>query len=340
MDAASPPQPAKRLSDYGRVSRPYKGFFINAFAMLLFGALAAFFSWLAQGLAGRYTWLYWPAMALLAGAGGFGLVVIANLLREAARRQDTPTSTIRGAAQGAVEVRGHVHFIPGRELSSHLLEIPCIAYTSKLEGKRAGETDDTLVDVKGACSFVLRDGTGEVFVPATFCHAGLAANVIDYRCTPPPQARCGDTSKYDTLRVNEWVVPTDIPVQANGWFLTLRADEDFEAAHLARRKSNRLAAAALDWRAYADAVIAAAPANAPLPRLNVLLPIDGSTPVWISDPADDQSGHWDAVFLTLLVSTMPILALLDSLELIEVRPMLGSAIRLVSSAIRLVTSLW
>lgn len=330
MDAASPPRPVKRLSSYGRVSKPSRGFFINAFAVLLFGALAAFFSWLAVVFAERSAWLYWPVMALLAGAGGFGLYVIYTLLRNAARRQDTPTSTIRGAAQGAVEVRGRVHFLPGRELTSHLLDIACIAYTSKLEGRRSGETDDTLVDVKGACSFLLRDGTGEVFVPATFHHTDLAANIVDDRSTPPPQARCGDTGKYDYLRVSEWVVPVDVEAQANGMFMTLRADEDFEAAHAARRAGDRLAAAAQDWRAYADAAIAAAPANALPPRLNVLLPIDSVTPLWISDPANDQSGDWDAVFLTLVISAMPILALLDSLDVIHVGPAIGRAIRLVA----------
>lgn len=331
MDAASPPRPAKRLSDFGRVSRPYRGFLINAFAVLLFGALAAFFSWLAVAMAAKSTWLYWPVLALLAGVGGFGLMVLVSLLRDAARRQDTPTSTIRGAAQGTVEVRGRVHFIPGRELASHLLDIACVAYTAKLEGLRSGETDDTLVDMKGACSFLLRDGTGEVFVPATFNHTGLAARIVDDRITPPPQARCGDTHKYDSLRVTEWVVPVDIDAQANGYFLTLRADEDFAAAHAVRRRSDRLITAAQDWRVYADAAMAAAPANAPPPRLNVLLPIDGGTPVSLSDPADDQSGAWDAVILTLVVSAMPILALLDSLGVIQVAPLIGRVIALTAS---------
>lgn len=320
MEAASPPRPAKRLGDYGRVSAPHKGFLINAFAVLVFGAMAAFASWLAVVIAARWTWLHWPAMALLAGAGGFGGFVVVTMLRDAARRQDTPTSTIRGAAQGAVEVRGRVHVIPGRELTSHLLDIACVAYTSKLEGLRSGEMDDTLVDVSGARSFLLRDGTGEVFVPATFGHTGLTARVVDDRSRPPPQARCGDTGKYDGLRVTEWVVPIDIDAQANGTFLTLRADEDFEAAHAARRDGGELITAAQDWRAYADSAIAAAPANTPTPRLNVLLPIDGSTPVWLSDPANDHSGDWDAAFLALVVSAMPLLALLDSLNVIQVGP--------------------
>lgn len=104
---------------------------------------------------------------------------------------------------------------------------------------------------------------------------------------PPAHVRCGDTSKYDGLRVTEWVVPTDIEAQANGYFLTLRADEDFKATHAARRDGGQLSTAEQDWRAYADAAMAAAAPNAPPPRLNVLLPIDGATALWVSNPAND-----------------------------------------------------
>lgn len=332
MEAAPSPRPAKRLVDFGeQVSRPGKGFLLNAFAVLFFGAMAAFASWLVVIFSNKWAWLHWPAMALLAGAGGFGLYVLYTTLREAARRQDTPTSTIRGAAQGAVEVRGHVHFIPGRELASHLLDIACVAYSSKLEGLRTSEMDDTLVDVSGARSFLLRDGTGEVFVPATFGHTGLAAKAVDNRREPPAHIRCGDTSKYDCLRVTEWVVPTDIDAQANGYFLTLRAYEDFKAAHAARRDGGHLSTAEQDWRAYADAAMAAAGPNAPPPRLNVLLPIDGGTPVWVTDPADDQSGAWDAAILLVVVSAMPITALLDALDVIAVGPLIGRAITLAAT---------
>ena len=268
MDAPPPPRPAKRLDDYGRVARPSGGFLINAFAVLMFGAMAAFASWLVVAIAERWTWLHWPAISLLGAAAAFGVYVIFTMLRDAARRQDTPTSTIRGAAQGTVELRGQVHPLPGRELISHLLDIACVAYASKLEGLKAGEMDDTLVDVAGARSFLLRDATGEVFVPATFRHTGVAARIVDDRSRPPPRARCGDTSKYDSLRVTEWVVPVHIDAQANGSFLTLRADDDFEAAHVKQSKYGDLISAVQDWRAYADAALAATPPGMPPPRLN------------------------------------------------------------------------
>lgn len=330
---ASPPpaRPLRRVEDLHDVRRPSSGVLINTFAVVFVTALVAFLAWLLTLVPALLPWLHWPVIVTLAGTVIFALWVAVFTLRSGARSQDTPTSTIRGAAQGEVELRGRVHAIPGRELVSTLMNVACITYSGKVLGLKADETDDTLQKVSGRCSFLLRDGTGEVFVPACFFDEGLSLTATEMMGKPPPSLGRLTTSQYDGFKLCETLVPIDIDVQVNGVFATLGADESYVDLVTQRSVGTIDPTIDTDWRAYADAALAANPAHMPPPRLNVVLPDADRLGVVVSDSANDQSSQAGTAATLVLLAILPALAMLSMLGLVEVGELLRRAIGMITA---------
>lgn len=122
---------------------------------------------LAQAEPGPFA--FWT---LLIGVVALGLVKLGfTLLRRARMLEDIPTSRIRSAAQGYVELHGHARMLPGPEIRSPLSLQRCCWWEYKVERRRG--TDEggqrnrewTVVEQNRSDDlFLLVDGTGECVV--------------------------------------------------------------------------------------------------------------------------------------------------------------------------------
>lgn len=85
---------------------------------------------------------------------------------QARHMQDTPTSKIRSAAQGYVELYGVLQAPDGEQLSGPLSAKPCLWWRFKIEERSIGEKGDWR-EVESGCSealLSLLDGTGECLI--------------------------------------------------------------------------------------------------------------------------------------------------------------------------------
>lgn len=114
---------------------------------------------------------FWVAVLILA-MFGIGLCAYGFVqLRRARMLEDTPTSRIRSAAQGYVELHGHARLLPGPEIRSPLSAERCCWWQYKIEQRRTGyrsgkrRTEWVVID-QGTSDelFLLADGTGECVV--------------------------------------------------------------------------------------------------------------------------------------------------------------------------------
>lgn len=81
--------------------------------------------------------------------------------------EDTPTSRIRSAAQGYVELAGKSQLLPGPSIVAPMSQTPCVWYRFKVEEKRRSGKDTRWVKINGGISdelFFITDGTGECVV--------------------------------------------------------------------------------------------------------------------------------------------------------------------------------
>ena len=110
-----------------------------------------------------YTEVYLGSIALAAMAF-FSLRQWARLLRQARRVEDLPTSTVRAAAQGEIEVHGKVVSFLTEPMRSKLSNTPCVWHwfqiTHKTRNKK-GQTSDVIVaEDQSPAPVLLDDGTG------------------------------------------------------------------------------------------------------------------------------------------------------------------------------------
>lgn len=124
-----------------------------------------------QGLAQAEPQKFWLAAAILALFGS-GLFVFGFVqLRRARLLEDTPTSRIRSAAQGYVELHGIARLLPGPEIRSPLSAERCCWWRYKIEQRRtehhSGKRRVEWVVIDEGVSeelFLLADDTGECVV--------------------------------------------------------------------------------------------------------------------------------------------------------------------------------
>jgi hypothetical protein len=123
---------------------------------------------------------HWAALpaedyALWLGLAGGGTLFAAwaslACLRKARLLEDTPTSRIRSAAQGYVELNGRAHLLPGPPILSPLSQARCAWWRYRVEEHQSswhnGRRRRHWRTVESACSdnlFLLDDGTGECVV--------------------------------------------------------------------------------------------------------------------------------------------------------------------------------
>jgi hypothetical protein len=148
--------------------------------------------------ADSYFWLLMLGVAVVGGGWvAFRWLHIARML------EDTPTSRIRSAAQGYVELAGRSRALAGAANLAPLTQRPCVWWRYRIQrrtGSTAGGRQRTRWQaVQSGCSelpFLLDDGTGECIVQPSGAEMVTAETTTWYGDTPWPTQAPGRRSPF------------------------------------------------------------------------------------------------------------------------------------------------
>lgn len=205
--------------------------------------LADFAAWAATSGPGEF-WIF-SGLAIIGAAaslwGGF------YHLRKARLMEDTPTSRLRSAAQGYVELEGIGRLLPGPEIFGALTGLPCLWWSYKVEEKRttgSGKNRQTswhtIASGTSSCVFQLDDDTGTCVVDPDGARVIPVEKDFWYGHTPrwsgPPKTGffrlIGGRYRYTERRLQR-----SRPLYALGWFKTVGgAGSDFDTNEEIRQK--------------------------------------------------------------------------------------------------------
>jgi len=138
-------------------------------------------------------WLLTLAVAIVAGGAG-----ALRSFKRARLVEDTPTSRIRSAAQGYVEIAGNARLLPGSQNLAPLTQRPCVWWRYKVakrtesgSGKARRSQWQTVASGTSSVPFVLDDGTGECIVQPDGAEVIPTESTTWYGNTPWPAAPAG-----------------------------------------------------------------------------------------------------------------------------------------------------
>jgi len=131
-------------------------------------------------------WLLTLGFAVI-GGGWLSL----RWLKIARRLEDTPTSRIRSAAQGYVELAGRCRAMDGTQNAAPLTQRPCVWWRYRIEQKKGSggsgrESWTTVSSGHSALPFLLEDGTGECIVQPDGAEILTDESTTWYGATPWP----------------------------------------------------------------------------------------------------------------------------------------------------------
>jgi hypothetical protein len=173
--------------------------------------------------------LFWVCAGSLAAIALF--FTSFALIRRARLLEDTPTSLIRSAAQGYVELNGYARLLPGPPIVSPLSDTPCAWWSYRVDERyrNGGKTEWRMVENETSGElFVIADATGECIVDPD-----------DATVTPGLSRRWGGPAQrphrppdgswfyFGDYRYSEKLILIGAPLYAIGWFRTQNAMQDF-----------------------------------------------------------------------------------------------------------------
>jgi hypothetical protein len=195
-------------------------------------------------------WLLTLALAVVAGA-----VAALRSVRRARLIEDTPTSRIRSAAQGYVEIEGRAAPLPGTTNLAPLTQRPSVWWRYRISkkvdrgsGKHRRQSWQTVSSAHSPIPFVLDDGTGECIVKPEGAEIVVTEVTTWYGDTPWPTSAPGRTATgwYMGSREYRYVeerIYEHERVYALGEFRSSRADTD-AVADLAAMQATLL----IEWK--------------------------------------------------------------------------------------------
>jgi hypothetical protein len=194
------------------------------------------------GLAPQAFWLSTSAAAV----GTLMLLVIGfGYLRKARLLEDTPTSRVRSAAQGYVELQGHARLMPGPEIVSPLSLTRCVWWRYTVQKLDRTRDKQEWVTVEKDCSgelFLLCDPTGDCVVDPD--NAKVVPSIkrrwrgpVQRPCRPPD----GSWIQFGDYRYVEELVLIGDLLYGIGWFRTQGIEQDFN-------DTQELRALLADWK--------------------------------------------------------------------------------------------
>ncbi len=188
---------------------------------------SGFWAQLAQQIAAAEApdfWL-WTLVLLLISVGSF--IATFWSLRKARLLEDTPTSRIRSAAQGYVELDGYAHLLPGPEVISPLSGARCTWWKYAIEkretvyrnGKRSSEWRTIESGTSGEL-FLLVDQTGDCIVDpqGATVYPSLRRRWQGRTRRPERIPEKPGWLQFGGYRYSEQLLRIGDPVYAIGWF--------------------------------------------------------------------------------------------------------------------------
>ncbi len=194
---------------------------------------------LAQGIASADTghfWI-WTAVLLTISVGGFVFTFLS--LHKARLMENTPTSRIRSAAQGYVELKGYARLMPGPDIVSPLSGARCTWWQYKVErretvyrnGKRRSEWR-TIAAGTSESLFLLVDDTGDCVVDPQGATIRPSLRRQWRGRTPRPERipeKPGWLQSGD-YRYTERLLQVGDPLYALGWFRSQGQVHEYQEA--------------------------------------------------------------------------------------------------------------
>ena len=152
-----------------------------------------------------------------------------NNLKKARTIEDVPTSKIRSAHQGYVELIGVSRETEGKIVIAPLTSTTCLWYDYQIERYQGGKNSRWTVVEKGSSEdlFELFDGTGECLIDPR--HSDVLTSIkkrwSGYQRHPAqvPETSLLGRLRRQRYRYTERRIHKDQPVYAIGWFKTIHA---------------------------------------------------------------------------------------------------------------------
>lgn len=135
---------------------------------------------------------FWLLLLAVAGGSAYAFWYAFKVWRENRVVSDTPTSRVRSAAQGYVELTGRGLMPPQIETKGPLTRKPCTWWRYKIEERRAFGRSRSWHSVdSGTCEtpFILDDGTGQCMVDPRGAEVFPLAKDVWYGATEWPEVR-------------------------------------------------------------------------------------------------------------------------------------------------------
>ena len=179
----------------------------------------------------------WLAAALMVGLCATALVQWWRALSRARLIENTPTTRIRSAAQGFVELEGIAEPC-GEPLRAPLTGSACVWWEYRIDrlgddGKGRRQRWRSVYQARSPVSFRLRDRTGECVVEPDGATVYTGAERLWYGHTPwpsgPPSPVTLVLGRQARYRYTERWLPAGFPLYAMGDFCTRRAEDGFDS---------------------------------------------------------------------------------------------------------------
>jgi hypothetical protein len=172
------------------------------------------------------------SIAALVAIALFSFWAAFNNLRRARVIEDTPTSRIRSAAQGFLELQGVAELMDGQPILAPLTGTRCAWYRYKIEKhQRSGKSRNWVVKEQGTSDelFLLRDDTGECVVDPEGAKVTPSGKDIWYGDSERPVGGPAGAQRWfggNRYRYSEWRILAGDPLYAIGYFHTQSSAAD------------------------------------------------------------------------------------------------------------------
>ena len=188
---------------------------------------------------------FWLIAAALAAAAAYSFWFAFKAWAKNRIIEDTPTSRVRSAAQGYVEISGLSVLPPDSHNQAPLTKIPCAWWRYKIEERRYAGRSRSWFTIQGDTStepFLLDDGTGQCLIDPRGAEVFPGASNVWYGSSEWPEVRIPDGTGIlgrltdalltDKYRYTEYRLQAHEHVYAIGAFRSLggAGAEDTETA--------------------------------------------------------------------------------------------------------------
>jgi hypothetical protein len=181
-------------------------------------------------------WLWTSALILLsiaAFSAAFWLLQRARLI------EDTPTSRLRSAAQGYVQVEGNARWMPGPDIISPLSRQRCVWWRYSIEERvTRGNREEWMTIESGESSdlFLLIDPTGECIIDPEGAEVqpSIERSWRGFSTYPTDIPKRSPWFSMGQYRYREKLIVVGERLFATGWFRTQSAHTEFDDAQEVR----------------------------------------------------------------------------------------------------------